>query len=190
MKYLLVALACLLGLFSAVMSGYTDIQSVCTIVGLGGVGIVTIWPNKFRTRNKVGFDTMTLAGTTGVSTAIVDMSLSEHAAFIVGRHSGTAFTQGEILISENSDLSSPVVLKTKTGLALDGANDFCVLELRRDELTQQAAEDAGATQYASHKAYRYAGVRMTGTTGDICTVTAIGISDRQYEDLTPEITNN
>lgn len=175
---------------SALFSGYCSFGEAATALAMGGVGITAIWPNKFRTRFKTVWDTMTLAGTTGVSTAILDFATIEHGVFIVGRHSGTAFTQAEILVSENSDLSSPVVLKTKTGLAMDGANDFCVLEVRRDEVMQLAAEAAGANQFTSHVDYRYVGIRMTGTTGDICTVTALGESDRAYEDLTPEVTNN
>ena len=154
--------------------------------------MTTIWPNKLRFHwfHKMLTKTVGASATIVDGVGIVDLRKTDHLMFGIMRYSGTAITQAEILVSENADMSSPVVLKTKTGLALDGAADQAWLEVRKDEVTQKAAEDAGATQYTTRKAYRYCAVRLTATNGDIAVVCVAYPGREGYKDQTAEVTNN
>lgn len=154
--------------------------------------MTNFWPNWFRTnfRARMQRKAVGAAATIVDGVCIADMQYNRHVAWGVMRYSGTAITQIEVLLSESSNMSSPVVLKTKTGVALDANDDVAWVEVRHDEIAQKAAEDAGSTQYTTRKAYRYAAVRLTATNGDIAIVTMVGDPLEAYDDLTAEVTNN
>jgi hypothetical protein len=154
--------------------------------------MTNFWPNWFRTNFKFAMLRKAVGASATIvdGVGIVDMSKNRHAVWAVMRYSGTAITQIEVLLSESSDMSSPVVLKTKTGVALDANDDRAIVELRTDEIAQKAAEDAGSTQYSTRKAYRYAAVRLTATNGDVAIVSVIADPLEAYDDLTAEVVNN